>query len=214
MNPYEVLGLQPTATDEEIKDAYRKLIRKFHPDVSKEPDREAKTRELNEAMEILGSEDRKKIYDATGQTKIEVTIEQKAIEIIAGIVSQAIDQGVVNPIELVRANLGNQLTQTLASEYQMTEKIKDLEKYRTRVRTKAGSEIGNLDGLVGRLVEEKIQGLNRGIAHMKEGQQVMRRGLELLEGLEFVPDEIVQAIQFGGFTTGGTGSIYFNTTRI
>jgi curved DNA-binding protein len=46
---YQVMGVAHDATQEEIKRAYRKLARKYHPDVSKEPDAEARFRELGEA---------------------------------------------------------------------------------------------------------------------------------------------------------------------
>ncbi len=50
---YEILGVPRTATPDEIKAAYRKLARKFHPDVSKEPNAEARFKELGEAHEVL-----------------------------------------------------------------------------------------------------------------------------------------------------------------
>ncbi len=50
---YEVLGLQKGASDDEIKKAYRKLSKKYHPDINKEPDAEAKFKEISEAYEIL-----------------------------------------------------------------------------------------------------------------------------------------------------------------
>ena len=50
---YKIMGLSRDAGQDEIKRAYRKLARKYHPDVSKEKDAEAKFKELGEAYEVL-----------------------------------------------------------------------------------------------------------------------------------------------------------------
>ena len=50
---YKILGVEPTADDKAIKAAYRKLARKYHPDVSKEKDAEAKFKDASEAYEAL-----------------------------------------------------------------------------------------------------------------------------------------------------------------
>jgi len=60
---YAALGVKPEATDAEIKTAYRKLARKFHPDVSKESDAEEKFKAVNEAYEALKEPARRKSYD-------------------------------------------------------------------------------------------------------------------------------------------------------
>lgn len=60
---YKSLGVTATASDEEVRRAYRKLARKYHPDVSKESDAEARMREVNEAYEVLGDAEKRKAYD-------------------------------------------------------------------------------------------------------------------------------------------------------
>ncbi|MBL0165134.1 MAG: J domain-containing protein [Xanthomonadales bacterium] len=60
---YDILGVKPDATDAEIKRAYRKLARKYHPDVSKEAGAEDKIKEVNEAYEALKDAERRGEYD-------------------------------------------------------------------------------------------------------------------------------------------------------
>jgi curved DNA-binding protein len=64
---YEVMGVARTATAEQVKRAYRRLARKYHPDVSKEADAEAKFKELQEAYEVLKDPEKRAAYDQLGQ---------------------------------------------------------------------------------------------------------------------------------------------------
>ncbi len=64
---YEVLGLTRSADADEVKRAYRKLARKFHPDVSKEKNAEAKFKEVQEAYEVLRDTDKRAAYDQLGR---------------------------------------------------------------------------------------------------------------------------------------------------
>ncbi len=63
---YEVLGIDKGASDAEIKKAYRKMAKKYHPDINKEAGAEEKFKEINEAYEVLSDADKKAAYDRYG----------------------------------------------------------------------------------------------------------------------------------------------------
>lgn len=65
---YKVLGLARGASEGEIKQAYRKLARKYHPDVSKEPGAEQRFKDINEANDVLKDESKRKLYDQYGES--------------------------------------------------------------------------------------------------------------------------------------------------
>lgn len=76
---YEVLGVKKTASDAEIKKAYRKLAKKYHPD-SNPNDAVAAERfkEINEAYDILSDPEKKKLYDQFGAAAFEAGFDPKA----------------------------------------------------------------------------------------------------------------------------------------
>jgi molecular chaperone DnaJ len=63
---YEVLGVQRGASPEEVKRAFRKLARQYHPDVNKDPAAESTFKEINEAYEVLSDQDKRAAYDRFG----------------------------------------------------------------------------------------------------------------------------------------------------
>jgi curved DNA-binding protein len=63
---YKIMGVARNATEAEIKQAYRKLARKYHPDVSKEKDAESRFKEVGEAYEVLKSPEKRAAYDQLG----------------------------------------------------------------------------------------------------------------------------------------------------
>ena len=63
---YDIMGLERKASQAEIKRAYRKLARKYHPDVSKEADAEARFKELGEAYAVLKDPEKRAAYDELG----------------------------------------------------------------------------------------------------------------------------------------------------
>lgn len=63
---YEILGLERGCTQKEVQAAYRKLARKYHPDVSKEPDAEERFKQIGEAYEVLKDPEKRERYDSLG----------------------------------------------------------------------------------------------------------------------------------------------------
>jgi len=70
---YEVLGIPRTASDDEIKKAFRKLARKYHPDVNRDGTKESedKFKEVNEAYEVLSTPEKRQQYDQLGHAAFE-----------------------------------------------------------------------------------------------------------------------------------------------
>lgn len=64
---YDILGIKPDADTKEVKTAYRKLARKYHPDVSKERDAEKRFKDVSEAYEVLGDATKRAEYDQVRQ---------------------------------------------------------------------------------------------------------------------------------------------------
>lgn len=68
---YKTLNVPKGATQDEIKKAYFKLAKEFHPDVNKAPEAKEKFATINEAYETLGDEGKRRVYDQTGMNSDE-----------------------------------------------------------------------------------------------------------------------------------------------
>ena len=64
---YQILGVPPDASQDDIQRAYRKLARTYHPDVNKDPGAEDRFKEVSEAYDVLSDSDTRRRYDAFGR---------------------------------------------------------------------------------------------------------------------------------------------------
>lgn len=71
-NYYEILGIPEDASQAEIKSAFRKLAKKYHPDISKDPDAEEKFQKVQEAYNVLGDAEKREQYDRYGSAYMDV----------------------------------------------------------------------------------------------------------------------------------------------
>ncbi len=67
---YEILGVSRTASADEIKRAYRKLVKRYHPDIYDGPDADVRIKEINEAYEVLGDDQKRAAYDRFGHAGV------------------------------------------------------------------------------------------------------------------------------------------------
>ena len=65
-NYYDILGVDKNASEDEIKSAFRKMAKKYHPDINKTPEAEAKFKEVGEAYSVLGDAEKRRQYDQFG----------------------------------------------------------------------------------------------------------------------------------------------------
>ncbi len=70
---YEALGVPRNASQSDLKSAFRNMARKYHPDISKEPDAEEKFKEINEAYAILSDDKKRAAYDRFGHAGVNST---------------------------------------------------------------------------------------------------------------------------------------------
>lgn len=155
MKLYEILGLEPDATSNAVKAAYRQLSMKHHPD--RHGGNADKFREVQQAYDVLGNEERRKIYDETGATGSPDHTRQKAEHIVADLLVQAlaeVDAEVTgstsmfdaihrptDPIKMAAATLTNSIASNLREQTKAKNSIKQLHRSLRRIKRSTGTNL-------------------------------------------------------------------------
>jgi len=134
MNPYEVLGVQKTATKKEITRAYRARAQACHPDHHPNDPQAASTfKALSEAYEVLSDEIRRKLYDETGATHV-TDHEREAQKLMAGILLQITDKLTEGGSNIESINLMEVLRNSLrGSEESLKKQLRELTRARDNI---------------------------------------------------------------------------------
>lgn len=130
---YSTLGVAKDATEAQIKAAYRKLARKYHPDVSKVEDAEAQFKRVQRAYDVLSDEVKRAHYDKTGQSdvapdQLAEAIKRALLEMVAGTLRDA-DDPIAHSHVFIRTQLSaidEAIKHTKRNIKKMNQKIKRL----------------------------------------------------------------------------------------
>ncbi len=185
---YAILGVAKEATLEEIKAAYRVLVRRFHPDVNPDNPHAAEvTASINEAFDVLSDPEKRAMYDNGADTSgVGLAEEAKAVflrlfkDIIDNMASAPMGY---DPVKTMHSTLAANLDKFKAQQARAEKAIKQLSKTRARVKTPEGKA-----NLAHEVIDNLLDGLNKTIEDAKHAQLVHAELVKLAEGYTFEPE--------------------------
>ena len=182
---YEVLGVEETATTEDIKKAHRKLVKEHHPDKGGDPEEFAK---IQEAYEVLSDDARRKRYDETGQyDEVKDTFHQE----FAGFVSQIIIPEIEGAAILDFDLMGIAAEVIQRNKKTGKEQIKQAEKQRDRLERSIPRFSRTDDGedFITAMIQQRIKAFDNAIERMGKEMGILDRLQEELLKYEYQHDD-------------------------
>lgn len=193
MDLYGVLGVERSASAEEIKKAYRRLAMKHHPD---RPNGDAGTMAaIQKAYDILSDDDKRAQYDAGGEDALnfETNIEAQAIQKLSGCVHQLLSMYTSemansreatpkNMISDVRTSVGNARTSADVTRMQQERLLVRLSRFEKKFKSK---KTKGFDNLYETAVSQQIAGTKATIKKLELEIKIANRAMELIDDLEY-----------------------------
>ena len=208
MDYYETLGVERTASPEEIKKAYKRMVKKHHPDrAANDEERVARNKSMvliNRAYEALSDPKKREHYDRTGGDAPKDSIEQQALQVIFQILSAMLNQApeTANFITGMRKQLHHNKRSIGEGKANLERQIRKTEKQRKCIkRKKKINAIGKVEegpNLLDQIFEQRIQQMQKQIADIPEAIKIADKALEILKDYEDATSEAGPPV--GGIT--------------
>ena len=210
---YQTLGVERTATPEEIKKAYKRMVKKHHPDrAASDEERVARNKSMvaiNRAYEALIDPKKRAWYDAHGEEAPRDTIEAQALQVIFQILLQFINSGPesFDFLQPLRVQLQENKRTIQAGKAKLEREMRKTEKQRKCVRRKAAKDGKPAENLLDRLFQQKIDQCTKQIAAIPEALKIADKAIEILKDYEtvFVVEQGAVNINLGGGLAGILG---------
>lgn len=188
-NLYSILGVSKSADKKSIKQAYRRAVKKFHPDVGGNAERFFL---VKKSYDILNDDDRRKKYDETGDES-EKSIDNSysaAVNVIALVFSEVLAECAnsgTSPLEIDVVSSVRKKINALIEEYKKNIRISRTmlgidQKMNGRFKTE------NKENVFNSILENRITSLNVFISNQEEGIKNSERALEIIQGVTFDKD--------------------------
>jgi curved DNA-binding protein CbpA len=175
---YETLGVPRDASPADIKAAWRRASSAAHPD-REGGSTEAQTA-VNRAYEVLGDDERRAAYDASGSDQQAISLEEEARQLLARLFGQVIDGGAFDPISDARQILLQSRAQLGAQCETVKQKTAKLVGLRSKISTK-----GDAPNIAHGIIDSQLEGFNRLIAQIERGDKVHEAASAMLDAYEF-----------------------------
>lgn len=206
MDPHQTLGVEKTATQAEIKKAFRKLAQGNHPDRGGDKDR---AQAINDAYAIIGNKSNRKRFDETGSHK-QPDNRTAAIQGIVGLFFQVIEQvdmenthplSQVHIFESVKENIKIGKNEVMKIHEKRKENINKLEKIKKRITKTGGGE-----NIIFAAIDQKIEGLKKQEAETLRLIAIAALALEILKDYDYQIEfhQVITVEQGWGYSGGGS----------
>jgi curved DNA-binding protein CbpA len=181
MNPYRVLGVKKTATQDEIKEAYRKKARLHHPDRGGD---ENKFNQITEAYQILSNQDTKACYDNTGEAKApKVSRDAQEVRkvmlmafatVINDLQQQKVDHKIIDFVRAMVVAIEMRVSELRATKTQLTEILGRLIDVVDRFVTAGENDMKSIIENERDEVSARIEHMDKIIAHHNEAKRLIK----------------------------------------
>jgi curved DNA-binding protein CbpA len=185
MNPYTILEITPQATDEEIKNKFRTLAQKYHPD--KVGGNEEKFKQVNLAYSILSDTVRRKLFDSTGKYDVNPNLREEAISNLGKLITHfmnQIDPDMGNLIVSMKLDIRREKTFLTEQIAICISAITKLEKFLKKIKKKKDGE-----NILKSFVANQIKSQENNINFHNRNLEICDKMLEILEDYQYGDEE-------------------------